>query len=189
MYEQAPAAKAEIDAAAQSVADQCGGAVSKAPLKSKDRALQKIMLEYDGNASKIKDLARNTIVVPAGQEMAALEALKKTLGPKIQSIKIVKPEDSPCGFSGMNVSVKTASGLLAEIQINNPEMIYANMPKDVAKSILSKDAYDKLASDPNLPEGGLGHKFYEQWRTSPPGSPEATQAANQSKEYLSKFRR
>src|SRR5262249_7966166 len=77
MLEKAPAAKQEIDQLAKAVADENGGSVSEAPIKSRARALEKAENDYQGDASRLKDLARNTVVVPKGEEEAALNSLRK----------------------------------------------------------------------------------------------------------------
>lgn len=189
MYQQAPAAKAEIDSVAHAVADRYGGSVSAPAPKSRERSLEKVVNEYDGNAGALKDLVRNTIVVPAGQESAALQSLQQAMPGKVDRVKIADPASDPCGYSGIIVNVRTQSGLIAEIQINSPEMIYAKEPLAKSASILPKEAFDKLANDPALPPGGNGHLYYEQWRSSPPGSPQRLQAAANSRSYYAAFRR
>ena len=190
MYKKAPAAKEEIDALSDQVANQVGGKVAKAPLKSPQRALQKALEDYGGDASRVKDLARNTIVVPKGSEQDALAALLKA-NPEIdpKTVKIIDGATDKLGYSGVNVTVPTKVGIPAEIQINTPEMIYAKENPAAARSILGDDLYDQIASRPDLPPGGLGHQFYEQWRSLPPGSPEADQIAKQSRAYYEAFRR
>ncbi|AXQ14708.1 hypothetical protein KE622_05605 [Shewanella algae] len=51
IYSKAPAAKLEIDTMADEIADMFGGQVAKAPIKSQERAIQKIMNHYGGDAS------------------------------------------------------------------------------------------------------------------------------------------
>lgn len=186
----APAAKAEIDDLAEAIAGQHGGKVAKAPLKSKERAMKKITEDYGGNASRIKDLARNTIVVPAGKEHDVLATLLKTR-PDIDpsTVKIIDSATDPLGYSGMNVSVPTKAGIPAEIQINSPEMIFAKERPEIARAILGDEAYHKIAAKPGMPAGGKGHEFYERWRSLDPKSPEAKAVAAQSCEYYNAFRR
>jgi hypothetical protein len=51
-------------------------------------------------------------------------------------VKIADAATDPCGYSGIIVSVKTDSGLSAEIQINSPKMIYAKEPPEKSAAIL-----------------------------------------------------
>jgi hypothetical protein len=189
-FAKAPSAKKEIDAMSQKVAAQYSGSVAKAPLKSWDRALEKVKNEYGGDASKIKDLARNTIVVPSESVHAALQTLLEQ-NPQVDAsgVKVITAESNQLGYSGINVTVPTESGLPSEIQINSPKMIYAKESPSVARSILGQDAYNQLANNPNLPPGGQGHVFYEQWRSMPRDSAEAQAIAEASKQYYDAFRR
>ena len=190
LLQKASEAKAEIDDLAEVIARQHGGKVAKAPLKSQERAMEKIMVDYGGNASRIKDLARNTIVVPAGKEKDALANLLKTR-PEIDpsTVKIIDSATDPLGYSGINVSVSTKAGIPAEIQINSPEMIFAKEKPEIARAILGDDAYDKIAGRPGMPVGGKGHEFYEQWRSLDAKSPQAKAVEAQSREYYNAFRR
>ena len=98
IYAKAPAAKAEIDALADSIAKQTGGRVAQTPLKGRNRALEKA-IEYEkrgGNASDVKDIARNTIVVERSQYDKAV-ALLKEQGAKVKSIDSAS---EPMGYSG-----------------------------------------------------------------------------------------
>jgi uncharacterized Zn-binding protein involved in type VI secretion len=189
MYAKAPAAKAEIDALARDVADQHGGTVAETPLKSPLRAVQKIEQDYGGDASEIKDLARNTIVVPKGTEDAALQSLLQA-NPRIvtENVKITDPVSNPLGYSDIKVTVPTESGIPAEIQINSPEMIYAKESPDNARAILGDETYEEIASRPGLPPGGQGHVMYEEYRSLPPGSQERDEIASQSRDYYDAFR-
>jgi RHS repeat-associated protein len=190
LYPKAERAKREIDELATRVAEQHDGKVARAPLKSKERARQKIEADYKGDASRIKDLARNTIVVPKGQERAALDTLLRE-NPNIrpEHVKVVDAASDPLGYSGINVSVPTESGVPGEIQINSPEMIYAKENPTNSRNILGESAYSDLASQPDLPPGGEGHAMYEEWRTLPRTSDRAKEVANQSREYYEAFRR
>jgi hypothetical protein len=189
-FSMAESAKQEIDQLATRVADRHGGKVAKAPLKSRERARQKIDNDYRGDPSKIKDLARNTIVVPRGEERAALDTLMRE-NPNIrpEHVKVVDAESNPLGYSGINVSVPTQSGLPGEIQINSPEMIYAKEHPNNSKAILGDSAFSELASRPDLPPGGEGHAMYEEWRTLPEDSQHAQEVASRSREYYNAFRR
>lgn len=186
----APSAKAEIDAIGTLVANQTGGKLAKAPVKSRERALQKAIGDYEGDAAKIKDLARNTIVVPTGTEEQALTVLQRAR-PDIQAkdIKIVKAAEDRLGYSGTKVNVATESGLSAEIQINSPEMIFAKEKPEDALRILGKEAYAEIASQPGMPSGGEGHALYEKFRTLDPKSAQAEAVAQKSRMYYDAVRR
>jgi hypothetical protein len=80
----------------------------------------------------------------------------------------------------------TKSGLLAEIQVNSPEMIYAKEPEALARVILGNDTFDKIAAKTGV-EGGLGHAFYEQGR-SLLESPQLDEIRTQSRTYYESIR-
>jgi hypothetical protein len=183
LYAKAPAAKAEIDALAGSIAKETGGRVAKVPLKQRDRALEKAIQEYDGDASKVKDIARNTIVVDRHQYDKAV-ALLKEQGAKVKNIDA---SSDPLGYSGTNAVIKTTAGILAEIQLNLPEMIYAKESPANGRAILGEKKYTELAAKTGVP-GGRGYHLYEEWRSLPPGAPRRDQLVAESRAYYDQVR-
>lgn len=183
IYARAPKAKAEIDAVADGLAGKYGGRVAKAPIKSAERARQKIENDYRGDASKIKDLARNTIIVEQ-ENVAAVAAELQSRG---ANVKIIDSATNPLGYSGVNATMKTRAGIHGEIQVNTPEMIYAKESPPLAKALLGDDVYDAVAARSGV-EGGLGHKYYEQWRVLPEESAAAKAIASQSRDYYNAVR-
>lgn len=184
IYRRAPDAKREIDELADRVAGEFGGTVAKAPLKGKQRALQKIAQDYDGDASRITDIARNTIVVPADKVSDVTERLRQS-GAKV---KIVAAEADDLGYSGANSKLKTGSGITGEIQVNSPEMIFAKEKPADARRILGDQTYDAIADKVGV-EGGRGHALYERARVLPVGSPELGPIQADSKAYYDHIRR
>lgn len=183
MLQRAPAAKAEVDALADSIAGAFGGRVAKAPVKSEGRAIEKIMADYAGDAGRIKDLVRNTIIVDAkdiGRVVSRLEAA----GAKV---KTVAAAGDPLGYSGINATIVTKSGLTAEIQVNTAKMIFAKESAGNARAILGDATYQAIAREAGVP-GGRGHELYEQWRALPPDSAQAKAIAAESRAYYAHFR-
>lgn len=183
MLERAPAAKAEVDALADRIADVFGGRVAKAPVKSEGRALEKIMADYAGDASRIKDLVRNTIIVDA-KDIERVVARLEAAGAKV---KAVATASDPLGYSGINATIVTKSGLTAEIQVNTAKMIFAKESAGNARAILGDASYQAIAREVGVP-GGRGHRLYEQWRALPPDSPQAKAIAAESRAYYAHFR-
>ncbi len=190
LYEKAAVTKKEIDAVADAVAAEHGGTVAKAPLKSEKRVIEKADNDYEGDVTKVKDFARNTIVVESGKELAALESLKKTnpeLGKVKGQIVVVDPAKDPCGYSGIKVLLPTSSGMPGEVQINSPHMIFAKEKPEDARRILGDAQYDAIASKPGMPEGGKGHVLYEEFRST--DDPEkAAKVAAESRAYYGAVR-
>lgn len=185
LYEKAPAAKIEVDELATKIANESGGTVAKAPLKSMERAQQKIDSDYGGDPTKIKDIVRNTIVVPEDQIPAVTSKLQDA-GAKV---KVISADSNPMGYSGVNTTLETSNGLVGEIQVNSPEMIYAKGPPEMAKSLLGEDGFNQIQEKTGLPSG-VGHDLYEQWRVLPDQqSPEANSLAQQSREYYDAIRK
>jgi hypothetical protein len=183
VYSKAPAAKEEIDSMAKGIADENGGSVAKAPIKSEARAIEKINKDYGGDPKQIKDLARNTIVVDSDKIGNVAAGLKSNGA----VVKVIDASADPMGYSGVNASVRTQAGIPAEIQVNSPEMIYAKEPESIARAQLGDAAYDDIASKTGV-QGGLGHTFYEQYRVLDANSPEAEALAEQSKAYYQSIR-
>lgn len=189
IYAKAPEAKKEIDSLADHIAEKVdrGSTVAKAPLKGMARATEKVEKDYGGDASKITDIARNTIVAGEHQHADVVSMLKA----KGAAVKVVKPGDDSLGYTGINAKIPTKAGLTAEMQVNTPHMIFAKEPPEFARAIIGEHKYNELAAKAKAAgiEGGMGHKFYEQHRSLPPGHPDGSKIAARSREYYDKIRR
>lgn len=159
MYSQAPAAKQQVDGLAGRLADKYRGAVIEAPLKSKERAWEKIINTFGGDTSKINDIARNTLIV----KQRNIGSVVKDLKLQGASIKVIPPLPGGGGYRGVHVTIRTRSGLLAEMQVHAPNMIVANMPEEVARGALSAQNFNHLNSfaTRNGYSIGKGHSIYE----------------------------
>jgi uncharacterized Zn-binding protein involved in type VI secretion len=183
IYARAPAAKAEIDALADEIAAQYGGKVAKADIKSVERALEKINDDYGGDPTRIKDLARNTIIVESDQ----VHTVAAELSSRGANVKIIDGATNEMGYSGVNSTLQTRAGIPGEIQVNSPEMIYAKEPEPLARALLGDDTYDAVAAKTSVP-GGLGHQYYEDFRVLDKSSPQAQAIADKSKAYYEAVR-
>jgi hypothetical protein len=184
VYAKAPAAKLEIDSMADEIAEMFGGKVAKAPIKSQERAIQKIMNDYGGDSTKIKDLARNTIIVSPEK----IDSVVAELSKRGANVKVINGATDPLGYSGVNSTIKTKAGIFGEVQVNTPAMIYAKESESMARVLLGDDLYDSIASKSGI-AGGQGHKLYEQWRTLPETDPGRSAIEAQSKAYYDAVRR
>jgi hypothetical protein len=191
MLAKAPLAKNEIDTLGRAIAAKIPGAsLVSAPIKSRSRALEKIRKDYDGDASRIGDLARNTIVVPQGKEEDALKALLAARPDLTEKdYFVVKADADPLGYSGVNVKLNTRAGIKGEMQINSPEMIVAKHEYGDALAALGEAKVKAIMSRPGTPDPSQGHHYYEQWRSLPPGHPDAALLEERSKRYYAAFRR
>ncbi|USD20039.1 hypothetical protein MJO52_13225 [Microbulbifer variabilis] len=183
LYAKAPAAKKEIDLLADKIAAMNEGSVAKVPIKSLERSKEKVINDYGGDPTRIKDLARNTIVVPQDKIPIVVGMLRE----KGAMVKVIDGSVDPLGYSGVNSKIKTSSGLVAEIQVNSPEMIYAKESPEFAVALLGKDAYASIAKRTTI-EGGKGHELYEKWRSLKEDDPRRKKIEVESKNYYTSLR-
>lgn len=152
----------EVDALGKNLASKYGGTVTPVNYKSKESILRKTAKDYNGDFSKINDAVRNTIIVPKDKIAGILKDLESN--PNIISIKSQTLKNSPMGYTGTICNIRTKNGLIAEIQINTKEMIYGKENPLTAKNILGEKTWNEIAKEVGNVPGGLGHKYYEQWR-------------------------
>lgn len=132
----------------------------------------------------LTDCVRTTIIVDTRQLKYVINELKAQ-----ESFYKYKPQKTILGYVGNIVNVKTNNGLVAEIQVNTAKMIYAKELPENAKAILGEKLWNKIHRETGI-EGGLGHKYYEEWRVM---SKEEQQSAKgialrkRSEEYHSHF--
>lgn len=132
----------------------------------------------------LTDCVRTTRIVDTRQLKYVINELKAQ-----ESFYKYKPQKTILGYVGNIVNVKTNNGLVAEIQVNTAKMIYAKELPENAKAILGEKLWNKIHRETGI-EGGLGHKYYEEWRVM---SKEEQQSAKgialrkRSEEYYSHF--
>lgn len=173
----------EVQELAEGIAERFGGVVTPINYKSFDSISRKCKTE-GCTPFDLKDAVRNTIIVDEDKIEEVLSALEES--GMVLRIKRQTP-DKFMGYSGNIVNITTSNGMTAEIQVNTAKMIYAKETPAVAKSILGEDVWNKIAKETGL-EGGLGHKFYEQFRVLDKMSPKAAEIERLSKEYYKSFR-
>jgi len=163
LYKKAPSAKKFIDDVAKDAADLYGGKVASTGLKSLERAIEKAYIEKNGQALAVTDIARNTIV--AMDEVSMSNITKELAKNKnVINIKYKDVGSDVLGFKANLAKVKTPDGMIAEIQINTPDMVYAKEIAKDAKAILGEALYNETKKKVGF-EGGEGHVFYEYWRS------------------------
>jgi hypothetical protein len=180
---EAATAKTEIDT--QAVGIDFGSETIAVPLKSWNRASEKVEREYGGNPERITDLARNTILAQPGTEHQVLGSLLEKYPSAV--VKIHTADDNPLGYAGILVKVPTNSDGGAEVQIVSPMTVYAKEAPAVAKQMLGESVWHSFNVRSDLPPPGLGHKYYETWRTASPTSPEFQRIPSECREYYGAF--
>lgn len=178
----------EIQGVAEKIAAKYNATVTPPNIKSKESIIRKAKSDYNGDVSKVRDTARNTIVAPAG----ALESIINDLSKLPGTIKVKRQsaDTDPLGYSGTIVNYRAKNGVIGEIQVNTPDMIYAKEPEVFAKGILGKE-YSRLDMKYNH-SGGKGHVLYEEWRVidlkNPANNDRVSSIEKKSKTYYANFR-
>lgn len=172
----------EVQSLAESIAKNNKGFVTPINYKSISSIVRKATTEgitpYD-----IKDAVRTTIIVPKSQIDQVLNELSEN--DSFVRLKRQKPE-SFMEYSGNIVNIQTSNGLIAEIQVNTDRMIYAKEKPEDAKRILGEKRWKEIQEQTGM-EGGLGHKYYEEWRVLDKADKKAQKIAEKSIEYYSHF--
>lgn len=160
---------AEVEAIGEEYAKKFGGTVTPMNYKKADSIKRKLETDLDGDVLKLKDAARNTVVVDCSKLDEVLAALKKDNRFTPEFGGRVKEQSGPgyYGYKGIIANMKTDNGTVAEMQVNSPGMIYAKVSKNSALKVMSEKQYNEIAEKTGLP-GGLGHRFYEEIRVIDP---------------------
>nr|DAW17240.1 MAG TPA: Tas1 [Caudoviricetes sp.] len=176
----------EVQSTAESIAQKYGAKCTPINFKSEESIRRKVLLERQEipmfSPKNLKDTVRTTIVADNKDIDFIISDLVKH-----KSFVRLKEQKTSLGYVGNIVNLITNNGLIAEIQVITPYMIYAKEPPKIAKQILGESMWNKIMQKTKL-EGGLGHKFYEQWRLLNPKSKEAIEIAKKSVEYYGHFR-
>lgn len=172
----------EVQSLAEGIASRYSGYVTPVNFKSKSSITRKVNTEHV-TPYDIKDAVRTTIIAPKSEIESILKELNSL--PSFIRLKRQKPE-SFMGYSGNIVNIRTSNGLTAEIQVNTDRMIYAKELPEEAKRILGENRWNEIRKETGL-EGGLGHKYYEEWRMMEKSNPKAIEIAEKSAEYYSHF--
>jgi hypothetical protein len=102
------------------------GFVFVAPLKSESRAKEKVMADYDGDWSQLRDIVRATISVPTMADVkTALAKLKESGVELAQQPKDRFAEPTSEGYRDAMTIVKLPNGMLAELQVHVKAMTLA----------------------------------------------------------------
>lgn len=186
----------EVQGLAESIAAGHNAICTPINYKSEASIKRKVLLERKekGDAympDKLKDLVRTTIIADRQNIDIVIEQLRMSEPVKAFkgiAVKKQRPQNY-LGYSGNIVNLQTSNGLVAEIQVNTAKMIYAKELPENAKAILGEKLWNKIHRETGI-EGGLGHKYYEEWRVM---SKEEQQSAKgivlrkRSEEYYSHF--
>lgn len=187
LMEKAKVAAPEIDKLSNDLAKKYGASVTPINLKSESSIIRKVNTEERGDLKQIKDSVRNTIVHEKG---STIESIITDLSKEKGFIRVKKQDhnSNPLGYSGNIVNIRGKNGVIAEIQINTPKMIYAKEKPENAIRVIGKTKYDEIAKSTGI-KGGQGHTFYEQYRVLDPMKDMKKMKAieKKSREYYKNF--
>jgi hypothetical protein len=154
----------DVYALSKEYADKFGGTTTDINFKGKDSIMRKAVDELGGDIRKIKDSVRTTIIVEADQIESVVAAMSQDARFTRGAGKIRhQTPDKYMGYNGILTNIETRTGLIAEIQVLSPEMIFAKMPPDEAVRLIGGKRWKMIEKATGKP-GGLGHKFYEEYR-------------------------
>lgn len=126
LYREAALAKPDFDKAIRGIAAELGGQAKVAPLKAANRAVAKIIHDYDGDPTRIKDLLRATVLVSTQAEaMAAVEKIRASFDVmKKGSRNWLVPEydGGLSGYRDAKFNIDFGNGLIGEVQVNLQSM-------------------------------------------------------------------
>lgn len=188
LMEKAKSAETSVSSLSNSIAEKFGGYSTQVNFKSYDSIKRKANSDYNGNVNKIQDSVRTTIILPEKNIEKCLEYIIKNNN--FIRVKIQTP-DKFMGYSGTIANVKTNIGVIGEIQVNTAKIIYAKELPEVAKKIIGEKAWNDIRRQTGL-QGGLGHKYYEEYRRLNKNIPEQAKRMIEldklSNEYYKHFR-
>jgi hypothetical protein len=167
------------------IASKYGSVVTEVNYKGEGSMQRKATDEYDGEVGFINDAVRSTVVDSIEDVNRIVAELQKH--PLTYKYKAQSHDTDPLGYSGNIFNLKMEDGLLVELQVNTPEMIFAKEKPEDAIRILGQKKWDEISDMVGL-EGGLGHKYYEEWRKIlDENSPRRAELEQLSKEYYKHF--
>lgn len=186
----------EVQSVAERVAGRYGATCTPINYKSEESIMRKVMSTRDKkpsfDVSELKDTARTTIVAERSEIENIIGDLSNELAVRLfqndRGVSAVKHQtaDKYMGYTGTIVNLKMPNGLLAEIQVNTPKMIYAKEPREIAEQLIGRERWLAIRRETGL-EGGLGHKLYEEIRVLKKDDPRRTLLKKRSEEYYAHF--
>ena len=182
----------EVQSLAENIATRYGATCTPINYKSVGSIVRKVSTQRENMSSyavaKLKDTVRTTIIADRKSIDGIIYDLSDNYKVRALGDDAVKIQtaDKYMGYTGTIVNLNTSSGLVGEIQVNTPKMIYAKEPPEIAQALLGKPLWNKIYRETGV-EGGLGHKLYEELRTLPIGTPKYEELKRKSIEYYAHF--
>ena len=117
LYQQAAEAQPSLNKATQAVADRFGGeALIPETLKARERSSEKIAADYGGDASRITDIVRSSVIFETEEQV--LQALT-TLEQDMDVIRIKNRFENPVnGYRDVLLNILLPNRHIAEMQLH-----------------------------------------------------------------------
>lgn len=181
MFTKANAANIYIDNVAQTLGKIYGASWLPAPQKTWDRAWEKTQSKYAGDPTRLKDIARNTLVA----KKKVIPEIVSTIEQMGGKYKYIDSSTDPLGYTGINAVLPTPNGLWAEIQIIPKRMAYAKYSPEISPTTMSARSYNRIHAHAESLGliGGAGHKYYRIFRDAASSIRDKEAAARKSREY------
>ncbi|NJN07490.1 MAG: hypothetical protein HC815_05685 [Richelia sp. RM1_1_1] len=117
IYQKSEEAKPELTKLLEKISKETGGKVIVPPLKGRERTEEKIAADYNGDASKIKDVLRASIVFKNMDGVqSGLDKLQTEGNVVATKDRFVQPTSS--GYRDALLNIQTENGIIAEVQIH-----------------------------------------------------------------------
>lgn len=122
----ASSVKVEFDSLLTELADSVGADVMLAPVKSFARAMEKVCADYQGDATRLKDAVRGTLVVATASEAQTLLAKVADLLPvQVKRNWLLEGAKVPAPMYRDILVYVEVQGVICELQINTQAMVQA----------------------------------------------------------------
>jgi hypothetical protein len=142
------------------------------------------------------DRAMGGIPAPASYTMQPLALKEEQIDPILKQADILNNHSIGLGADAAGIKNRNDprlqkiqlgyAGRYGEIQVNTLQMMYAKMSVQSFLKLFGAQQYMRCMAEFGV-DGGLGHLFYEHWRSAP-GAPRGVEAAALSKRYYRRLR-
>lgn len=150
MYDAAAASKPAFDSAISDIAAAVGGNAKLVGLKQSGRAVDKVLEDYGGDPTRIRDLLRATVEVDSS---AAAQRAVASMFERFEVLptgrrNLLDPAVEPVdGYRDAKLNVRLPDGTVAEVQVNLPSMLAAKKtahPLYVERETIKRNAEGRL---------------------------------------------
>lgn len=175
----------ELQSIAEEVAHKYGGRVTPINYKGVNSIIRKVQNE-NISIKDIKDSYRTTIIASKSDIPKIIKELSEGKFKRFTFVKH-KAQNFDTGYTGNIINFKNnKTGLIGEIQVNTPKMIYAKENLSVAYKILGGETMRKVFKETKTP-AGWGHALYERSRVGKSEDSKRWRAISLQQGYYKKF--